>query len=227
MRLALAGLLAAAALAPVALAQTQPETPAAPTPAAPTPAAPVMAPPGETATPPPSAAPEAAPAPQAPPAPPTDPAAIALLKTLDDVCVPSAARGDKDIGKAAKAAGYRKAGDNWVYKQPTFQFTLLAPGSNPNVCQVQLTHPIDKDEAAKPLADALYTWAVFGHGWKLVSNYKHPEGGEIYITRSWEHAGSDASEALVLTTTRKGDDTPEGRNADTSTMIYSYTKAAA
>jgi hypothetical protein len=72
---------------------------------------------------------------------------------------------------------------------------------------------------------------VFGHGWSLVSNYKHPESGELYITRSWEHAGDGGAEALVLTTTRKadatGDGTPEGRNADTSTMMYSFTKAAA
>jgi len=219
MRLALASLLVAASLAPLALAQTQPQAPVTAAPAPPT--VPGTTTPGETPTAPP------APAPETPPAPPTDPAAIALLKALEDVCVPSAAHGDKDIGKAAKAAGYRKAGDNWVYKQPTFQFTLLAAGSNPNICQVELTHPVDLDEPAKPLVVALHNWAVFGHGWNLVSNYKHPEGGDLYITRSWEHAGDGGNEALVLTTTRKADGTPEGRNADTSTLIYSFTKPAA
>jgi hypothetical protein len=215
MRLALASLMAAATLAPGAMAQTPP--PAAPT-------VPGTTAPGDA----PPQAPEATAAPPAPPAPPTDPAAIALLNTLETVCVPSAVHGDKDIGKAAKAAGYRKSGDNWVYRQPTFQFTLLAPGSNPNVCQLQLTHPVDLAEPAKPLVVALHNWATFGHGWSLVSNYKHTESGEQFITRSWEHSADGMNEALVLTTTRKGDGdgAPEGRNADTSTMMYSVTKAA-
>jgi hypothetical protein len=229
MRLAFAGLTAAATLASAAVAQTPPPAPAAPA-TAPAPAAAPTVPgttaPGDAAPAAP-AAPEAPATPPPPPAPPTDPAAIALLNTLENVCVPSAAHGDKDIGKAAKAAGYRKSGDNWVYRQPTFQFTLLAPGSNPSVCQVELTHPVDLAEPAKPLVVALHDWATFGHGWSLVSNYKHTESGEQFITRSWEHSADGMNEALVLTTTRKGDGegAPEGRNADTSTMMYTITKA--
>jgi hypothetical protein len=236
MRLALASLLIAASLAPLALAQTQPDAPApaavpapmAPAPVAPAPAAPTV--PGTTAPGDAAAAPAAPAAPEtpaAPPAPPTDPAAIALLKTLESVCVPSAMQRETDTSKAAKAAGFRKSGDGWTLKQATFQFILLPPGSNPNVCQVQLTHAYDAAEPAKPLVEALHNWAVFGHGWNLVSNYKHVEGAEQYITRSWEHAADGGNEAIVLTTIRKADGSAEGRNADTSTMMYSFTKAAA
>jgi hypothetical protein len=230
MRLALASLIAVAGLSPLAMAQTQPE--AAPPPAMtappPPPAPAVMAPapttptnlaPGEAPPPPlPAPAPEA---PPAPPPPPTDPAAVALLATLENVCVPSATHGDKDLGKAAKAAGYRKSGDNWIYRGAGFQFTLLPPGSNPNDCQVQITHPVDVAEPAKLLVVALHDWATFGHGWALVSNYKHTDGDQQYITRSWEHAADGRAEALVLTTVRKADGSPMGRGADTSTMIYS------
>jgi hypothetical protein len=236
MRLAFASLMAAASLAPFAMAQTPPETtpaapPAAATPAAPAAPAPATAPPAAPTVPgttapgeaqpaaPAAPAPEAAP--PAPPGPPTDPAAIALLKTLDDVCVPAASRGDKDLGKAARADGYRKTGDNWVLKSSGYQFTILPPGSNPNDCQVQITHPVDPEEPAKTLVIALHNWATYGHGFSLVSNYKHTEGTEQYITRSWEHAANGRNEALVLTTTRKADGTPEARGADTSTMIYS------
>jgi hypothetical protein len=244
MRLAFASLMAAASLAPLAMAQTPPETPAAPATVAPqpAPAAPESAPaspstaapgavppppptvPGTTppgATPPPAAAAPAEAAPAAPPAPPTDPAAIALLKTLQDVCVPAATNGDKDLGKAARADGFRKSGDNWVLKGPAYQFTLLPPGSNPNDCQVQIIHAVDADQPAGLLVTALHNWATFGHGWTLVSNYKHTEGSEVYITRSWEHAADGRNEALVLTTTRKADNTPESRAGDTSTLIYS------
>jgi hypothetical protein len=232
MRLAFASLMAAASLAPLAMAQTPPEAPAAPAAAAPqpTPAAPAApaavppaptvpgtTPPGET---PPAAAPAEA-APATPPPPPTDPTAIALLKTLQDVCVPAATHGDKDLGKTARADGFRKSGDNWVLKGPGYQFTLLPPGSNPNDCQIQIVHAVDVNEPAAPLVVALHGWATFGRGWTLVSNYKHTEGTEVYITRSWEHSADGRNEALVLTTTRKADNTPESRAGDTSTLIYS------
>jgi hypothetical protein len=231
MRLAFASLMAAASLAPVAMAQTPPESPPAPAaapsqaaPAAPAvvpppPVVPGTTPPGET---PPAAPAEAQPAaPPAPPAPPTDPTAIALLKTLQDVCVPAASHGDKDLGKTARADGYRKSGDNWVLKGPGYQFTLLPAGSNPNDCQIQIVHPVDPGQPAGPLVVALHNWATYGHGWTLVSNYKHTEGADEYITRSWEHSADGRNEALVLTTMRKSDDTPESRAGDTSTLIYS------
>jgi hypothetical protein len=175
-------------------------------------------PPG--ATPPAPAAPAEA-APAAPPAPPTDPAAIALLHVLEDVCIPAASAGDKDLGKYAKNDKFRKTGDNWVLKGAGFQFTLLPPGSNPNDCQVQIVHQVNPDEPAKELVTALHNWAVFGHEWTLASNYKHTEDGSEYIVRSWEHAANGRNEALVLTTTRKADNSPETRGGDTSTLIYS------
>ncbi|HSZ53682.1 MAG TPA: hypothetical protein VK801_19100 [Caulobacteraceae bacterium] len=226
MRLALASLMAAASLAPLAMAQTPPEAPAAPAAAAPQPAAPAAspaptvpgnAPPGAT----PAPAPVPAEAPAAPPAPPTDPAAIALLQVLQDVCIPAATAGDKDLSKYAKADKFRKTGDNWVLKGANFQFTLLPPGSNPNDCQVQIVHQVNPDEPAKELVTALHNWAVFGHDWTLASNYKHTEEGSEYIVRSWEHTANGRNEALVLTTTRKADNSPQSRAGDSSTLIYS------
>jgi hypothetical protein len=162
------------------------------------------------------------PTPEAPPAPPTDVVAIALLNALQTVCIPSAGGGD--LAKIAKAAGYRKSGDNWVYKQPTYTFTVLAPGSNPTQCHVDIVHPIYPEAPAAPLIVALHDWAVPGHGWSLYRNDKNVEDGTEFITRSWEHAADGKNEALVLTTMRKASDAPMMKNADTSTMIYSLTK---
>jgi len=246
MRLALASLMAAASLAPIAMAQTPPETQPAPAAAAPqpapaAPAAPPAATPAPTtpapagAAPPPPTVPgnqtpgtappaPAAPAeaaPAAPPAPPTDPAAIAVLKVLEDVCIPAATAGDKDLSKYARNDKFHKSGDNWVLKGPNFQFTLLPPGSNPNDCQVQIIHPVDVDQPAAALVTALHNWAVLSHDWTLASNYKHTQDGSEYIVRSWEHSANGRAEAMVLTTTRKADNSPETRGGDTSTLIYS------
>ena len=177
---------------------------------------------GSVATP--AVLPAAPEAPPAPPPPPTDPTAISLLKTLDTVCIPMVGGGN--LAKLAKAAGYRKAGDNWNYKQPGFQFTVLPPGSNPNTCQVELVHPVDQAEPAKPLVVALHNWSVMLRGWSLDRNDKHTSDGQEFITRSWVHDADGKHEALVLTTIRKADDSPSSRNGDTSEMFYSVTKLA-
>lgn len=254
MRLALTSLIAIASLAPAAFAQsTAPEAPPAPpsasTAALPASAAPItpapapatalpataapMPPPGPMAPPPAAVAgPPAAvtplvavPTPEAPPAPPaapTDPTAIALLNTLDTVCIPSANGGN--LAGIAKVAGYRKSGDNFVLKRPGYQFTVLAPGSNPTKCQVTIVHPVDPEAPAKPLVVALHNWAAVTRGWDLYRNDKNVQGAQELTTRSWEHSADGKNEALVLTTFRKADGTPSQRAADTSEMIYSVTK---
>jgi hypothetical protein len=216
MRPAFVGLMAIAGLAtagatPSAWAQTPPPSTPAPDMQAQTPA------PAAAPTPPPEA-------PPAPPAAPTDPTAIALLSALENVCIPAANGGD--LAKIAKAAGYKKAGDNFVYKQPGFQFTVLAPGSNPTQCHIDIVHPVDPSAPAKPLVIALHNWAALTHGWSLYRNDKNVEGGEEFTTRSWEHSGDGKNEALVITTVRKADGSPTMKNADTSMMIYSVSKTA-
>ncbi|MDE2356106.1 MAG: hypothetical protein KGL69_05070 [Alphaproteobacteria bacterium] len=222
MRLAIAALIGATSLAPLALAQTPPPaTQPQPQAAAPAPMAAPAATPAAmpAAAPAPEAAP--APAPPPPPAPPTDPTAIALLDTLEKVCIPAVDGGN--AGALAKTMGFRKSGDNWVYKRPGYQFTLLAAGSNPHTCQVELLHPIDQAEPAKTLIVALHNWAVFGHGWSLDRNDKHTTDGEEFITRSWVHDADGQHRALVLTTIRNAPDVPAGHNADTSELFYSAT----
>lgn len=206
MRLATIVFLGAACLASLAVAQTPPE-PVSPAAAAP-----------PSSTNPPTVAPDA------PPAPPTDPAAIELLDTLQSVCIPAVNHGD--LAKLAKAAGFRKAGDNFLVKRPGFQFTVLAPGSNPTTCQVELLHPVDQAEPAKPLVVALHNWAAIAHGFALDRNDKHTEDGQEFITRSWVLNKDGVHQALVLTTIRKANDTPSDRNGDTSEMFYTAVKYA-
>ena len=236
MRLALVSLLAIAGFATVAQAQMPapaPDPAAAQTPATQPPAAPA-APTSTDAVPTPTSGPAAAPATSTPPPPivaeapppppsaPTDPAAIAVMNVLENVCMPAANGGNLD--KIAKSAGYRKAGDNFVLKQPGFQFTVLAPGFNPTQCHVDLVHPIDPEAPAKPLVIALHNWAVLTHGWTLYRNDKNVSAGQEFTTRSWEHTADGKNEAVVITTMRKADGTPAQKNADTSTLLYSVTK---
>jgi len=204
MRLATIVLLGVAGLASLAVAQTAPE--AAP------PTSPTSSP---------AATPDV---PAAPPAPPTDPAAIELLDTLQSICMPAVNHGD--LAKLAKAAGFRKAGDNFVLKRPGYQFTVLAPGSNPTTCQVELLHAVDQAEPAKPLVAALHNWAALAHGFALDRNDKHTEDGQEFITRSWVLNADGLHQALVLTTIRKANDTPSDRNGDTSEMFYTAVKYA-
>ena len=150
MRLLLASLIAAVGVAPLALAQTtsagRARSAAAAAPATTPP--PAATPPAATL--PPAAAtpaPEAPPAPPPPPAPPTDPAAIAMIGTLQSVCVPALAGGD--LAKLAKAGGYHKSGENYVLHGRGFQFTILAPGSNPDQCHIDIVHPVDPGGAGQ------------------------------------------------------------------------------
>lgn len=226
MRLALAGLFAVCGLAPAAMAQsTDQPAPAPSTPAA-APSAPVastpadQAPPAAMAVPAPAAAPETPPPP--PPAPPTDPAAIAVLSALESVCIPLVDGGD--INKLAKADGFRKSGDNFVMRQKTFQLTLLAQGSNPGQCHVDIIHPVDPEAPAKPIVVALHNWAAVSRNWSLYRNDKNVIAGQEYTTRSWEVDADGKHSALVLTTIRKADGTPSGHGSDTSEMLYSATK---
>jgi hypothetical protein len=243
MRLALVSLLAFVGFAPLALAQApapmippaDTATPPAPPPPVPPPApetAPAAAPappaaapapaPEAAPSPAPAPAPEAPPPPPAPPAAPTDPAAIALQNVLEAVCVPAANGGD--LAKLAKAAGYRKSGDNYVYHQASFQFTILAPGSNPTQCHVDLVHQVYPQAPAAPLVVALHNWAAVSRGWTLYRNDKNVDAGQEFTTRSWEHSADGKNEALVLTTIRKADGSPMHGNTDSSMMIYSVTK---
>jgi hypothetical protein len=234
MRLMLASLIAAVGVAPLALAQTAPSPPpptASPMAAPATPPPPMAAPAASASTTPPAAtppaatpapAPEAPPAPPPPPAPPTDPAAISLLSTLDNVCIPALAGGD--LSKLAKTGGFHKSGDNYVLRGRGFQFTLLAPGSNPDQCHIDIVHPIDPEAPAKPIVVALHDWAAVERGYSLYRNDKNVTAGQELTTRSWEHDDPGKHEALVITTYRHADGTPMQHSNDTSTVIYSSDK---
>ena len=194
---------------------------------------PPATPPASTATPaaetPPATppVPAAPPAPPPPPAPPTDPTAIALLSTLQSVCIPAVEGGNLD--QLARSDGYRKTDGDYVLKgrgRP-YEFTILAPGSNPTQCHVDMVHPIYPEAPAAALVVALHNWASVERGWSLYRNDKNvASNNQELTTRSWEHDDPGKHEALVIVTFRHADGTPMKRDADTSTMIYSETKTS-
>jgi hypothetical protein len=129
--------------------------------------------------------------------------------------------GGGNLAQLAKAAGFRKSGDNYVNKQRTYQLTVLALGSNPHQCHVDIIHPVDPEAPAKPIVIAMHNWASVTRGYSLYRNDKNVLGSQEFTTRSWENDENGQHEALVLTTIRKADGTPSKGSADTSEMIYS------
>jgi hypothetical protein len=238
MRLALVSLMALATAAN-AFAQTPTPAPApaatppaatTPPPASPSPAtapapgtpAPDAAAPAPAASGAPADAAPAPPAPPPPPAPPTDPTAIALLDTLQKVCIPAANGGN--LATLAKADGYRKSGDGWNLKQKEFTLTIANPGSNPTQCHVTVTHPADLESPGRPIIVALNDWAGVTNGWSLYRNDKNVQDGVQFTTRSWQLDWNGSEQSLVFTTKRKPDGTPLHQNTDESELIYGIMK---
>ena len=233
MRIPLVSLIALAAAAS-ASAQPAPapapaQQPPAAAPAQPPAAAPAAAPAGQA----PAAGPSAAaapaaeapqpPAPPPPPAPPTDPTAVALLSILQNVCIPAANGGN--FQQLAKTAGLRKQGDQgWALKTKDYTLLVANPGSNPDQCHVDVTHPADLDSPGRPIIIALNDWAGVTNGWSLYRNDKSVQGNMQFTTRSWQLDWNGKEQSLVFTTKRKSDGTPLHQNVDESEMIYGVAK---
>jgi hypothetical protein len=163
------------------------------------------------------------PAPPPPPAPPTDPTAVALLNILQQVCIPAANGGN--FVQLVKTAGLRKQGDQgWAMKTKDFTLTVANPGSNPDQCRVDITHPADLDSPGRPIIIALNDWAGITNGWTLYRNDKSVQGDLQFTTRSWQLDWNGKEQSLVFTTKRKPDGSPLHPNADESEMIYGVAK---
>ena len=227
-RLALLSLTVAGAIAGSAIAQEQPAAPIAPeTPAAPAPAAPA---PAEAAPAPAEAAPaEVAPEPEAPPAPPpvpTDVTSLTVMNVIERVCTPMV-RGTP-IAQLAPALGFKKKKDVWVLVyQKGYRLSIQPSTTNPNICTIDVNHPVESTAPAATLATDLHYWAVRqGGGWYLARFEKYVTDMER-TTRSWEKEGDVEGEALVLMTERKIDGRPVNAKFDHTQVLFSIRPAAA
>ncbi len=90
--------------------------------------------------------------------------------------MPAVSGGNMD--KLTKTAGYRKSGENYVMRGKGFQLTVLAPGSNPGTCHVDIISPVDPEAPAKPLVVALHNWAAVSRGYTLYRNDKNVTGAQ-------------------------------------------------
>ena len=226
-RLALLSLTVAGAIAGSAIAQEQPAAPIAPeTPAAPAPAAPA---PAEAAPAPAEAAPaEVAPEPEAPPAPPpvpTDVTSLTVMNVIERVCTPMV-RGTP-IAQLAPALGFKKKKDVWVLVyQKGYRLSIQPSTTNPNICTIDVNHPVESTAPAATLATDLHYWAVRqGGGWYLARFDKYVTDMER-TTRSWEKEGDVEGEALVLMTERKIDGRPVNAKYDHTQVLFSIRPAA-
>jgi hypothetical protein len=212
----LLGLTAAAVLGTAAFAQETPATPPAAEPAPAVEAAPAPAPaPAPEAAP---AAPEAPPAPPPPPPAPTDITSINVLNVLDRVCTPLVRGGD--LKALAAPLGFKLKKGVWVLQYAKgYTITVTPPGTNPEVCTVDVQHPVD---GVTPLIIDAHNWAI-ARGWSLYRNDKIVTDLER-TTRSWENRQPGTLEAVVLMSSRKADGTPLNKKYDQTQLLYSLYK---
>lgn len=205
-RLALLSLTVAGAIAGSAIAQEQPAAPGAPeAPAAPAPA-------------------DAAPTPEAPPVP-TDVTSLTVMNVIERVCTPMV-RGTP-IAQLAPALGFKKKKDVWVLVyQKGYLLSIQPSTTNPNICTIDVNHPVEATAPAATLATDLHYWAVRqGGGWYLARFDKYVTDMER-TTRSWEKEGDVEGEALVLMTERKIDGRPVNAKYDHTQVLFSIRPAA-
>jgi hypothetical protein len=102
-----------------------------------------------------------------------------------------------------------------------YQIGILPPGSNKNVCDVDVMHAVGGDE---PLTVGVHNYAI-ARGYTLYRNDEYTTDLKRH-TRSWELTADGKVEALVLVTERKPDGSSVGKNADHSTLMYSIRDAS-
>jgi len=112
----------------------------------------------------------------------------------------------------------------WALKQKTFSPVVQDPGSTPNQCHVDVTHPADLEAPGRPIIVAFNDWAAVEHGWSLYRNDKNVQGDTQFTTRSWQLDWNGQEQSLVFTTMRKADGSPTKGANDTSQMIYETVK---
>ncbi len=225
MRLALASLIALGVVS-TAVAQEQPAPAAAPAPAPA--AAPVdQAAPADQAAPvvpaPAAGTPEAAAAAAAPeavrPPPPTDPVSVKILSVLDTICKPAVVGGD--FNALAKAAGFKKKKDLWTLDLgKPYQIVLDNPGSNKNVCTLNVQHAQGPDQA-QHLATALHDWATWENSpqLKLIRNDQLVTDVKR-LTVTWDNNAAGGKAGLVYVRIKKLDDSSIGKNFEQAQILY-------
>ncbi|MDO8295271.1 MAG: hypothetical protein Q7T19_02405 [Caulobacter sp.] len=210
--------LTAALVAGAAIAQDAPVSPANPLDvAAPAEVMPPPAPEAPVAEVP--AAPEE-PAPPAPPPEPTDVTSLAVINTIERICVPMV-RGTP-IAKLAPSLGFKKKRDVWVWVyQKGYQVSIQPSTTNPTVCTIDVNHPVEAVAPAATLATDLHYWAQRqGGGWFLARFDKYVTDMER-TTRSWEKEGDTEGQALVLMTERKITGAPVNPKFDHTQVLFS------
>jgi hypothetical protein len=200
-RIALLSLTAAGLIASAAVAQEQPAAAPAATEA-------------------PAAEAPAVEAPPAPPPMPTDVTSIAVLNVIERVCTPMV-RG-ASIAQLAPSLGFKKKRDVWVWTyQKGYQISIQPSSTNPNVCTMDLNHPVEAVAPAATLATDLHYWAARqGGGWILARFDRFVTDMER-TTRSWEHDDATEMEALVLMTERKVNGQPANAKFDHTQVLFS------
>jgi hypothetical protein len=224
MRLALLSL-TAAAVATVAFAQEAP-APAAPPAVAPMTAAPAPAPAADPmAMPMPAPAAPAAEVPPPPPPPqelaplPTDPLGIAIIDTIEKVCVPSVAGGD--LAKIAKANGFVMKKKLWTKAMAVKPYQIVVQpksSANPTTCTLTIDLPID---GAQGLVTGLHGWASRHDPiLQLRSPYSMDYPGVKRTTVSWETTVAGPFTGMSFASMKKTNGQPLLKAADQAELLY-------
>jgi hypothetical protein len=153
------------------------------------------------------------PAPTLPPIP-NDPTTLQVLSALDRVCKPVIAGGD--VVAITKPLGFRKKRETYVLAlEKPASITLTRSAANPNVCNLEVIHPLGGD---KDITVGLHNWAV-SQGFTLYRNDEFTTDLKRH-TRSWERTLDGKTEALVLVTEHKPDGSGVVRGGTRSRVMY-------
>ncbi|HYG28480.1 MAG TPA: hypothetical protein VD906_16460 [Caulobacteraceae bacterium] len=204
MRQALVSLIAVAAVATPAFAQDAGATTVETTTTVTTSSTTVPAPAPAVVAPPPPALPPI----------PNDPTTLQVISALDRVCKPVIAGGD--VVAITKPLGFRKKRETYVLAlQKPGSITLTRSAANPNVCNLEVIHPLGGD---RDITVGLHNWAV-SQGFTLYRNDEFTTDLKRH-TRSWERTLDGKTEALVLVTEHKPDGTGVVRGGTRSRVMY-------
>jgi hypothetical protein len=130
---------------------------------------------------------------------------------------------NQSIDAVAPAVGFRKNRRDGSFTRDfqakPYTVTVLAPGSNKNVCNVDIRYPIG---GGATLVSALHAWALL-HQPEMAKQRDDvaDAGGVKRRTVSWEHYTDKSSIGLVFVQLQKADGSPINRGVETATLLYS------
>lgn len=147
----------------------------------------------------------------------------AILRVLNEVCLPMVEK-DVPVADVGKRIGLKRNRRDGSFQgslgQDGFSVTVFPRGANQAVCSVEISHPLGADE---DLAKALTIWSA--HQQPVLRMVRNDVGtgadGLRRTTLSWEGANDSGSAALVFVRVERADGAPLQKGVGSANLLYS------